>query len=80
MRKATKRDRDGVRGWEYRVETLGSIWRGPSREEMEALLNGANAEGWELVTAVNVASSNRIHVFLRRAIPARSRPRRDTWP
>ena len=66
--------------WEYCVETLGSIWRGPSTEELEILLNEAASDGWELVTTNNVASSNRIMVILRRSLRPRDRKRRSTWP
>ena len=66
--------------WEYCVETLGSIWRGPSPDEMEILLNEAASDGWELVTAVGLSSSNRILAILRRSKRTRSRQRRDTWP
>ena len=66
--------------WEYCVETLGSIWRGPNPEELQALLNDAGAEGWELITAFNMAGGNRILTILRRPKPMRSRQRRSTWP
>lgn len=66
--------------WEYCVETLGNMWRGPSSEELAALLNAAASEGWELVTAFNLANGNRILAILRREKPTRRRKRRDTWP
>jgi hypothetical protein len=66
--------------WEYCVETLGSIWRGPSPEELEVMLNEAASDGWEFLTTVSMSSSNRILVVLRRSKRTRSRPRRETWP
>jgi hypothetical protein len=67
--------------WEYCVETLGSIWRGPSPEDLELLLNEAASDGWELVTVFSQSSGgNRLTVVLRRERRSPSRKRRNTWP
>jgi hypothetical protein len=67
--------------WEYSVETLGNIWRGPSPEDIELLLNEAASDGWELVTVFGQSSGgNRLTVVLRRERRTTSRRRRDTWP
>jgi hypothetical protein len=66
--------------WEYTAEILGNIWRGPSEEEMEGLLNAAAQEGWELASAFNMSTGNRVMVILRRETRPKSRRRRDTWP
>jgi hypothetical protein len=80
MRKTTEGVHDVNQEWEYTVETIGSIWRGPSSNELESLLNEAASEGWELVTAFNLAGGNRILVILRRALQTKGRKRRSTWP
>jgi hypothetical protein len=67
--------------WEYRVETLGTFWRGPSPDALASLLNAAAAEGWETVSVASLASGNRLLVILRRRLAKKTeRTRRDTWP
>ena len=80
MRKQISGGRDVSQEWEYCVETLGNIWRGPSSQELEDLLNGAASEGWELVTAFSLANSNRILAIFRREKSTRTRRRRAAWP
>jgi hypothetical protein len=51
----------------YRVLELGGAVRGVKAEELEALLNGAAAEGWELQQVVPRESSNKfLAVFQKR--------------
>jgi hypothetical protein len=69
-----------MQGWEYHAEILGNIWRGPSAGEMTGLLNAASQEGWQLVTAFNMSTGNRVMVLLRRETRPTGRKRRDTWP
>lgn len=45
-------------GPRYRVVELGGAFRGVKADELEALLNGAAADGWELDRLVPRGSSN----------------------
>ncbi|MGD8814124.1 MAG: hypothetical protein PVI78_06565 [Anaerolineales bacterium] len=66
--------------WEYGVETLGTIWRSPSPDDLARLLNAAAFEGWEPVSVVSLSSGNRLLVILRRPLTKTTRKRRTTWP
>ena len=35
--------------WEYRIETIGSFFKGVKPEKLEVLLNELGMEGWETV-------------------------------
>ncbi len=49
----------------YRVLELGGAVRGVKAAEMEALLNGAAAEGWELQQVIRRENSNRFLAVFR---------------
>ena len=67
--------------WEYDVQTVGSIWRGPSPDALARLLNSAAAEGWETMSVTSLANSSRLMIVLRRRLTRKTgRKRRDTWP
>jgi hypothetical protein len=53
------------RRWRYRVLELGGTVRGVKPEELQALLNGAAAEGWELQQVIPRESSNKILAVFR---------------
>ncbi len=68
-----------LKKWDYRVLTFGSIWSGAKPEDIEAALLDWGAEGWEVVSAFSVASSNKVTIVAKRpltreAIRARSMP------
>lgn len=70
--------------WRYRVLELGGAMRGVKAEEMEALLNGAAAEGWELQLVVPRESSNKILAVFRTGgergdEPERGGRSKDSW-
>jgi hypothetical protein len=52
---------------QYRVLELGGALRGVKAEELEALLNGASAEGWILHQVIPRESSNRFLAIFRRS-------------
>lgn len=67
--------------WEYDVQTVGSIWRGPSPDALARLLNAAAAEGWETMSVACLTNSSRLLVILRRRLTQKTeRKRRETWP
>lgn len=51
---------------QYRVLEIGSVLRGVGAEDLQALLNGAAAEGWELQQVVPRESSNKFLAVFRR--------------
>jgi hypothetical protein len=68
-----------LKKWDYRVQTFGSIWSGAKPEDIEIALLDWGAEGWEVVSAFSVASSNKVTIVAKRpltreAIRARSMP------
>jgi hypothetical protein len=66
--------------WEYQVRQFGSAWRNAKPEEIEAHLNDAAGEGWELVEAASMSGGNRLMIILRRKTGLRSRKQHTTWP
>lgn len=66
--------------WEYRVEELGTIWKGVHVGELEVLLNEASGDGWEPVMMTMRGNSSRLLVVLRRSLRTRARDRSRTWP
>lgn len=66
--------------WEYQVEQFGSALRAARPEEVEAFLNGAAAEGWELGQAAPMSNGSKIMVILQRRLAEPKRRRKHTWP
>ena len=62
--------------WEYRVLTLGSVWREPKDGEVSALLNAWGAEDWELVDVTHT-TGNKLMLVARRPLSANERRRRS---
>jgi hypothetical protein len=50
----------------YRVLELGGAVRGVKAEELEALLNGAAADGWQLQQVIQRESSNKFLAVFRK--------------
>lgn len=50
----------------YRVLELGGALRGVKAEELEALLNGASAEGWELQQMIQRENSSKFLAVFRK--------------
>lgn len=64
--------------WEYRVLSVGSLWRGPRQEELEAVLNELGAEGWEVITASwHDSGSGKVRIVAKRPLTDRARRRRS---
>lgn len=57
--------------WEYRVQTVGSLWSGIKAEELEALLNEWGEEGWEVVSTHILENQNKINVIAKRPLTDR---------
>lgn len=65
--------------WEYWVETLGTAFRGPKDDELEAHLNQLGSEGWEVFEVEQLQNSPKIRLVARRPLSATTR-RQRRWP
>jgi hypothetical protein len=65
--------------WEYRVQTVGSFWKGVNDGDFTALLNEWGQEGWEVVGFRAIEHRNKAQVIAKRPLTASAR-RRSTWP
>lgn len=65
--------------WEYRIETIGSAFRGVKPEKLEDFLNELGMGGWEVVSVHQPHSSNQIWVTGKRPVTRETR-RRWTRP
>lgn len=54
--------------WEYRVQTVGSFWRGVKDDELEAMLNAWGEQGWEVVGFRTLENSNQATVIAKRPL------------
>ena len=70
---------DEIPKWEYRVETFGGALGGPKDEALMAALNEWGEEGWQVITANNLDSSQKVRVVARRPL-TRSTRRQRTLP
>jgi hypothetical protein len=67
--------------WEYHIEVIGSAFRSPKPEEMEAFLNQIGEEGWEVINLHHPNNSNKVWVTMKRplTIDIRRRRTRPDW-
>lgn len=65
--------------WEYRVDSFGTFWTGPSDEEIEATLREWGQDGWEVVAVTKIENSNRVRVVAKRMLGGSSQ-RKQGWP
>ena len=68
---------DEIQLWEYRVQTVGSLWSGVKADELEQLLNEWGEEGWEVVSTHILENANKINVIAKRPLTDRARRRRS---
>jgi ABC-type Fe3+/spermidine/putrescine transport system ATPase subunit len=66
--------------WEYQVEQFGTALKSARTEEVEAFLNEAATEGWELDRVASMSNGSKLMVVLRRKLVERRRKRQSTWP
>ncbi len=62
--------------WEYRVQTIGSIF-GTRDEQIEAALDAWGEEGWEAVNVYTPYGSGKITIVAKRPLTERVRRRRS---
>jgi hypothetical protein len=63
--------------WEYRIDIIGSAWRGPKSENIEAYLNELGIEGWEVINLHQPQNSNKIWITIKRPLTTAARRQRS---
>jgi len=67
---------DEIKLWEYRVQTIGSIW-GTKDEHIQSTLDEWGAEGWEAINVYTPSESGKVTIVAKRALTERSRRTRS---
>jgi len=67
---------DEIKQWEYRVQTIGSLF-GTKDEVIEATLNEWGAEGWEAINVYTPEGSGKITMVAKRPLTERVRRTRS---
>ncbi len=63
--------------WEYRVFTIGSIWRGTRDEQVAATLNAWGEDGWEAINVYTPSGSGKVTIVAKRPLTDAVRRRRS---
>jgi len=58
--------------WEYRVQTIGSIF-GTKDEQIETTLNEWGAEGWEAINVYTPSQSSKVTIVAKRPLTSSAR-------
>ena len=67
---------DEIKQWEYRVQTIGSLF-GTKDEHIEATLDEWGSEGWEAVTVYTPYGSGKITIVAKRLVTVGTRRARS---
>ncbi len=67
---------DEIKQWEYRVQTIGSIF-GTRDEAISATLNEWGEEGWEAVSVYTPSQSGKVTLVAKRPLTREARRRRS---
>jgi len=67
---------DEVKQWEYRVQTIGSMF-GTKDEDIQSTLDEWGEEGWEAVTVYTPYGSGKITIVAKRLLTERIRRMRN---
>lgn len=67
---------DEYRKWEYRVQTIGSMF-GTKDEHIQATLDEWGEEGWEAVNVYTPSGSGKITIVAKRPLTERARRQRS---
>jgi hypothetical protein len=62
--------------WEYRVQTIGSIF-GTKDEAIQTLLNEWGEDSWEVIHVYNPESSGQVTIVAKRLLTERTRRQRS---
>jgi len=67
--------------WEYKVQVLGSFWRGARAEDVQEFLTQVAEDGWEPLELTTMQNSSKMMLILRRPTETAGRKRQaKTWP
>ena len=67
---------DEIKQWEYRVQTIGSVF-GTKDENIESTLDAWGEEGWEAVNVYTPYGSGKVTLVAKRPLTERSRRMRS---
>jgi hypothetical protein len=67
---------DEIKQWEYRVQTIGSMF-GTKDELIQATLDEWGEEGWEAINVFTPENSGKITMVAKRPLTARARRMRS---
>ncbi len=67
---------DEVKQWEYRVQTIGSVF-GTKDEFIQATLNDWGTEGWEAINVYTPYGSGKVTIVAKRPLTDRVRRMRS---
>lgn len=70
---------DEIKQWEYRVQTIGSVF-GTKDENIEETLDAWGLEGWETVNVYTPYGSGKITIVAKRPLTERTRRLRSLPP
>ena len=70
---------DEIKQWEYRVQTIGSVF-GTKDENIEATLDAWGLEGWETINVYTPYGSGKITIVAKRLLTERVRRMRSLPP
>lgn len=68
---------DEMQQWEYRVQTVGSIWTGVKADDLQELLNAWGVDGWEVISTHLLENQNKINVIAKRPLTREALRRRS---
>jgi len=66
-----------IQKWEYRVEDLGSLLKGPRDQELQDLLDEWGSEGWEVIAVTQDSGTSKVRLFAKRPLTDRARRQRS---
>ena len=67
---------DELKQWEYRVQTIGSIF-GTKDEDIEATLDEWGSDGWEAVAVYTPYGSGKVTIVAKRSVTVATRRARS---
>ena len=63
--------------WEYRYESLGSIWHGAKDQDVATLLTMLGEEGWEVISMFSPGNTSIVKIAAKRPLTTRVRRERS---
>jgi hypothetical protein len=63
--------------WEYRVESMGSAFKGLKDEEIQDMLDEWGEQGWEVINLIQTSGCNKVRIVAKRKLGDRARRQRS---